>query len=142
MKKLLIIFFLGTIFLLPAVTPVKADSCAATDAYSFEKCSGINDVAPAIGYPKGTDLPVEYYIGTVLSVLFSFLGLIFLILTIYAGILWMTAQGNTSYVEKAKNILVKAIVGLVICLSAYAITYFVMNIFQSKTTQTSITTTN
>lgn len=132
MKKLLSLLFLITIFLLPAIFSVQADTCSSTETYTFEKCSGINDVAPAIGYPKGTEMPIEYYIGTGLSLLFSLLGIIFLVLTIYAGIQWMTAQGNTSHVEKAKSTLVKAIAGLIICLSAYAITYFVMNMLQGS----------
>lgn len=123
MKKLLIIFFLGAMFLVPAVFSAQA-------AYDFSKDSGINDIAPTIGYTAGEDMPIEYYIGMILSVAFSLMGLIFLILTIYAGINWMTAQGNTSQIDKAKNTIVKAIVGLVICLSAYAITYFVMNVFE------------
>lgn len=125
MKKLLIIFFLGAIFLSSAVFSVQAA------AYDFQKNSGIDDIASTIGYIKG-GLPLEYYIGTGLSLLFSFLGIIFLVLTIYAGIQWMTAQGNTSHVEKAKSTLVKAIAGLIICLSAYAITYFVINMLQGN----------
>jgi len=52
----------------------------------------------------------------------SFLGLIFLCLVVYAGFLWMTAQGETKPIQKAKDILIGAIVGLLITLSAYIIT--------------------
>jgi hypothetical protein len=53
----------------------------------------------------------------------------------------MTAQGNTGQIDKAKDTLVKAIVGLMICLAAYAITYFIMSIFQNEATKTSYITT-
>lgn len=129
MKKLLIIFFLGAIFLSSTIFSAQATVCTNSETYTFEKCSGINDVAPKVGYAIGSNITPEYYIGMILSLLFSFLGIIFLVLTIYAGIQWMTAQGNASHVDKAKSTLVKAIVGLMICLSAYAITYFVMTIF-------------
>jgi hypothetical protein len=44
---------------------------------------------------------------------------------IYAGILWMTAQGNEQQVSKAKNLLINATIGLIITLAAYAITSFI-----------------
>lgn len=66
------------------------------------------------------------YIGAkILAPAFSVIGIIFLLLIVYAGFLWMTAAGNTSQVEKAKNIMVSAIIGTVIALAAFAITTFV-----------------
>lgn len=132
MKKILALILLNFTILSLAVSPVSA-------AYDFKQNSGINDVAPIMGYDANSEMTPEYYIGVVLSVLFSFMGLIFLILTIYAGVNWMTAQGNTSQVDKAKNTIVKAIVGLIICLSAYGITYFVMNTFQNTAKQVETT---
>jgi len=59
----------------------------------------------------------------------SFIGVLFLILTIYGGINWMTAGGNEQKVEKAKTIIINAIIGLLIVLSAYTITSFIGNQF-------------
>jgi hypothetical protein len=56
-------------------------------------------------------------------------GIIFLFLLIYGGIFWMTARGNESQVEKAKNIITNSLVGLIIVLLAYAISVFVIKIF-------------
>ena len=69
------------------------------------------------------DLPQT--VGLIIKGILSLIGTIFLILTIYAGVLWMTAQGESEKVEKAQNILKAAVIGLVIVMSAYAITYFV-----------------
>lgn len=117
------IFILSIAFL--AVISFSSDSFA----YSFAENSGISEIAGGAGYNSPTD--PEVYIGTILTLLFSFVGMIFMILTIYAGIQWMTAQGNTSQVSKAKDTLIKAIVGLVIIMAAYGITYLVVNTFQS-----------
>ena len=65
-------------------------------------------------------------IGTVINVILGLLGVIFLLLTIYAGFLWMTAAGNEETVAKAKNILKTTIVGLIIVLAAYSIASFVV----------------
>lgn len=64
---------------------------------------------------------VTGFIGTMIAALLGLLGVIFLILTIYAGMLWMTAGGNADNVKKAKAILLNSVVGLVIVLSSYAI---------------------
>jgi len=62
---------------------------------------------------------------TVISALLGLLGIIFLVLIIYAGFNWMTAQGDEEKVTTAKDTLTRAIIGLVIITMAYAITFFV-----------------
>jgi len=66
-------------------------------------------------------------IGGIVGLALSFIGIIFLVLTVYAGIMWMTAQGNAGQVDKAKDLLINAIIGLVIVSAAYSITLFVGN---------------
>jgi hypothetical protein len=63
--------------------------------------------------------------GTIVSAVLSLVGVIFFLLILYGGIRWMVAQGNETEVEKAKQIIVAAIIGLVIVLAAYAITAFI-----------------
>lgn len=45
---------------------------------------------------------------------------------LYAGIMWMTAQGNEEQVTKAKTMIRNAIIGFIIISAAYAITYYVI----------------
>jgi amino acid permease len=56
------------------------------------------------------------------------LGIIFVVLLVYAGIQWMTAEGDEVKVEKAKSTITRAIIGLGIIITAYAITYFIFNL--------------
>lgn len=63
----------------------------------------------------------------VISAFLGLLGIIFLVLIIYAGFNWMTAQGDEEKVTLAKNTLTRAIIGLVIITAAYSITYFVFS---------------
>jgi hypothetical protein len=44
---------------------------------------------------------------------------------IFAGLSWMTASGNQEKVNKAKDLMINAVIGLVIVMAAYAITAFV-----------------
>ena len=90
---------------------------------------GINPIAEKAGL-TGSSLSkstVPVLIGNIVAVALSFTGVAFFILILYAGILWMTAAGNAERVDKAKTILTAASIGLVIVLSAYAITKFVFS---------------
>lgn len=68
-------------------------------------------------------------VGTVINVALSLVGIIFLLLMVYGGYLWMTDRGNEEQVEKAKGIIRAAIIGIVIVMSAYAITVLVTSRF-------------
>ena len=72
-------------------------------------------------------------IGRIISIVLSLLGIIFLVLMIYAGATWMTAGGDGKRVEKAKQILINAVIGLVITLSAYGISTFILNLLGDAT---------
>ena len=65
-------------------------------------------------------------VGGIIKTALTLLGVIFLILTVYGGYKWMLARGESKEVETAKDIMTRAIIGLIIVLAAYAITYFVV----------------
>lgn len=73
--------------------------------------------------------------GTIIGTVLSFVGVLFLIMMIYAGIMWMTAQGNDQQVTKAKELLINSIIGLVIIFAAYAITAFIGNFVSNELLQ-------
>lgn len=66
-------------------------------------------------------------IGRIIQIVLSLLGVITLGLIIYAGFLWMTSGGEEDKIRSAKNILRNAIIGLVIILSAWSITTFLLD---------------
>lgn len=63
-------------------------------------------------------------IANIISIALSLLGVIFVILTVYGGFLYMTARGNEEQTKKGQAIIVQALIGLIIVLTAYAISYF------------------
>ena len=63
-------------------------------------------------------------IAQIIRGLLGLLGAIFIILMIVAGFSWMTAGGNEEQVKKSTSIIKSAVIGLVIVLAAYAVTYF------------------
>ena len=65
------------------------------------------------------------YIGNIINVFLGLLGVIFVVLIVYAGYNWMTASGKEEKVEKAQDIIKAAIYGLIITAGVYAIWQFV-----------------
>ena len=63
-------------------------------------------------------------LGTLIGSLLAFLGVIFLLLMIAGGLKWMTSNGEGKEVESAKNMLQAAVIGLIIVMSAYAVTAY------------------
>jgi len=63
-------------------------------------------------------------LGSVIGSFLAFLGVIFLVVMIAGGLMWMTAAGDEKKVGTAKSLLTGAVIGLIIVLSAYAITAY------------------
>ncbi|MFH1522456.1 MAG: hypothetical protein ABIE43_01395 [Patescibacteria group bacterium] len=79
--------------------------------------------------------PLARKIGKVINIILSFLGVIFLVLMIYGGYIWMTARGNDQGTEKAKTIIRNALIGVFIALAAFIITNFAVYAFHSGNLQ-------
>jgi len=98
--------------------------------YDFEMDSGLSDAGfETDQYDKDISAQSEktlpQKIGKVIGAILAFTSIIFFILMIYGGILWMTAAGNDEQTKKAMNVITAAIVGVVIVASAYAITAYI-----------------
>ena len=63
----------------------------------------------------------------IIEAFLGLLGIIFLVLILLAGYHWMTSAGDEEKVRKAKETIKRAIIGLIIVVSAYSITYFVFS---------------
>ena len=86
----------------------------------------LDAAAENAGYKIG-GITLEVVIATALTAVLSLLGVVFLMLMVYGGYLWMTARGNEQDVEKAKGLITSAIIGLIIVIGAYAISWFVIS---------------
>jgi len=62
----------------------------------------------------------------VILTFFTLLALVFLVMMLYGGYNWMTAMGDDEKVTKAKDTIIAAVIGVVILISGYAITVFVI----------------
>ena len=78
-------------------------------------------------YAPADATTVSVIIGTAVSAFLALLGVIFMVLMLYAGYHWMTARGEEEKVEKAKDTITRAIIGLIIVVGAYAIWSFIFS---------------
>lgn len=86
--------------------------------------------AEAAGVGETTDIVT--IIGRIINIFLGFLGVVFLVLMLYAGYLWMTAGGDAEKVAKAQKTIRNAVIGLVIIASAWAITSFILGFFAGE----------
>ncbi|MFA5061839.1 MAG: Ig-like domain-containing protein [Patescibacteria group bacterium] len=94
---------------------------------------GLAQVSSTIGLPT-TDIRV--IVANIIRTALGLLGIVALVLVLYGGYTWMTAGGNEEKIAQAKKILVNAVIGLAIILSAYAITSFIISSLLGATTGT------
>lgn len=81
---------------------------------------------PATGYSP--TMTVGSVVALLVRAALGLLAVIFLVLMITAGFSWMTAGGDETKVKKARDTIKTAVIGLVIVLAAYAITYFLFSV--------------
>jgi hypothetical protein len=72
------------------------------------------------------DNGVNSLIGTVISAVLGIVGSLALAMFIYGGFVWMTAAGNKASVDKGKDIITWAALGLIVIFSAYALVNFIL----------------
>ena len=78
------------------------------------------------GYAAATETTLAETVGLVISIVLAFTGAIFLVLMVYAGVLWMTAAGEEEKIKKAQKIIFASIVGFVIVVGAFLTTNFLV----------------
>lgn len=99
-------------------TPVLAAPAAAPDPFGLQATRNETQY-------KDAKQSLPELIGSVISVGLSLIGFVFLGLALYAGYKWMTAQGNEKDVTVARDTLINASVGIILIISAYALTNFI-----------------
>ncbi|OGH64313.1 MAG: hypothetical protein A2821_04085 [Candidatus Magasanikbacteria bacterium RIFCSPHIGHO2_01_FULL_41_23] len=117
MKKLFITYALVTVLFLTLPIIVDAKKTLA------DADSALVDV---VG-PSGIDeSDIGQAAGSVVQGVLGAVGLLFFCLMVYAGMVWMTAQGDDARVTKARDTIIAASIGMVIIVASYAITNLVV----------------
>ncbi|MFH1142496.1 MAG: hypothetical protein V1695_02175 [Candidatus Uhrbacteria bacterium] len=93
----------------------------------------LEDVGAQVTDVSGSDLPT--LIGSIINIALGLLGILLVVLVVYSGFLWMTAAGSKEQVTKAKEILTRAIIGIIIVVAAYAISDYVISAITTAATR-------
>lgn len=108
----------------PSAAAVTPPAAATEDTSGAIKL--INPLGGTEANPKGvTSIPA--IIGRVIKTVLGIVGSIALLMFIYGGFMWMTAAGEAKKVEKGKQTLIWATIGLAVIFFSYAATSFVIN---------------
>lgn len=116
-KKLILLACLIVALILPQMI------LAANPALNTLDNIASGDKGPYASVAAGNNL--NAIIGTVISIGLGLIGIIFLVLMIYAGYNWMTARGEEEKVAAAKETITRAVVGIIIVIGAYAVWRFI-----------------
>ena len=79
----------------------------------------------SLANPLGTD-DFNTLAATIINNILGFVGTISLLLFIYGGLVLMTSAGSSAKIDKGKNIILYAVIGMVIVFTSYILVKFVI----------------
>ncbi|MFA5130063.1 MAG: pilin [Patescibacteria group bacterium] len=124
-NKILSAFCAATLALGAGVSVLHAQGFTSDD-------TGLKASAVKAGYStnlscqSGPGGCIPFIIGSIVNALLGIFGALFLVLIIWGGFQYMTAQGDDAKVKKAQETIRNAIIGMLIVAASYAIASFVL----------------
>lgn len=91
-----------------------------------------DEVKAAAGCPGKSTAKLSDVIASILNGVIGFLGIVAVIFIIVGGINYTTSLGDPGKIQKAKNTILYACIGLIICALAFAIVNFAINIINNS----------
>ena len=118
-KTLALSLVLSILLILPAIAAEKPDTSLL---------GRLKAVGGGGGYQTDQAIAsTPIIIGMIIAAFFGFLGITFIVLMVIAGFNWMTARGNDEQIQKSKDSIRSALIGLVVSLSGWTIWNFIFN---------------
>lgn len=127
MRRITLITFVALIVFLGSFSTLLAGTGSEKDEnpdFGLSKSARLGNV------PGGPTVSIPTVLGSIAGSALTFVGVLFLLLMIYAGFLWMTGSrgGKDDDINKAKKIMTWAIAGLAVIFLSYTIVSFVVGI--------------
>lgn len=105
-------------------------------AFSFLEKTGVDATAKGTGHTSqkifNSAESLDLGAGAIVNIILSLVGVLFMALIIYGGVLWMTAGGNEERVNRAKSTITRAVIGLAVVLLAYSISILLVTAFSGS----------
>ena len=104
---------------------------AAINSNDSTNCDVSGGIGPGAGCGKTNNVPTNLFgsgsvFNIVINVMLFIVGLLSVVMIIYAGIRYVMSRGDAGQVKDAKNTIMYAVIGLVISIFAYAIVNWVI----------------
>mgnify|MGYP007123661035 CR=1 FL=1 len=113
----IILFFLFNLFFAISLTHAAQE----VDYKALVKTQ-LDATAGETGAQFGEAQDPRMIVANLIVVMLSSLGVLFVIMVVYAGYLWLTSGGNEEKTSKAKKILFYSVLGMVVTMSSLGIT--------------------
>lgn len=124
--------FKNTLLWLPLLFFAKS-AHAQTAPPGYTLWEGMRDaivpIGRVFGYPSGIPSDIRVIAFVVVSIFLRLLAVIFIILIIYGGYIYLTSQGIEEKVQKGKAIVRTGIIGAAIIIASLSIATFVLRAF-------------
>lgn len=128
MKKLITIFTSAVIAifglsLIPATTHADTNICNQ---------SGVPEEVRQANGCSGGATSIDEVVVNIINGIVGILSLVSVIFIVVGGVNYMASAGDAGKIAKAKSTILYAVIGLVICVLAFAIVNFLVNIFNQS----------
>lgn len=129
LKKYLFGILLLCFFAMPLAinTPSNNSLISMTTVNASPLMDNLTNVSTTAGLSTPEKPNLITIIGNIIKIILGFLGIFAIIMIIIGGIMWMTSGGAEEKTKKARDMIVHSMIGLIIILTAYVITYWVIN---------------
>lgn len=117
-----VLMAMGAFALVPAAT---VSAAGALDGV----CANNGDTGVCEENAKSENANTNDLVGNIVNTLLFIIGGISVVMVIVGGFLYVTSQGDSGSVSKAKNTVLYAIIGLIVAFLAYAIVNWVFQLF-------------
>lgn len=104
---------------------------ASLPGAAFAADYGLTETATNAGY--NMTFTFNTYVGALINGALGALGVVFLILMFYGGMLWLTAEGEQEKIKKARGFIFHSILGLILTLLSFGIAQFVVYLLAHTT---------
>lgn len=121
MKKILLIIGAIATIIAPQMILASSSNLVFADAKTQIE-SAVNEVG---GSENKTD--VRGFIGNIIKTMFFIVGVLAVIVIIFAGVTFVMSAGNSQTIQKAKTTIIYAVIGLIVSILSYAIVNFVFS---------------
>lgn len=121
MKKILLIIGAIAAIIAPQMMLASSSNLVFADAKTQIE-SAVNEVG---GSENKTD--VRGFIGNIIKTMFFIVGVLAVIVIIFAGVTFVMSAGNSQTIQKAKTTIIYAVIGLIVSILSYAIVNFVVS---------------